>query len=101
MPLLASQSHEDQLEYVQEHDKITDSLEISGSNEMESGSTGKLNLKDKNAVETIYDIQCHLWKKYTWTNDIDWTLKMVRVRFVYSIFSFPVLHSTKSLSTTW
>ena len=60
MPLLASQSHEDQLEYVQEHDKITDSLEISGSNEVESGSTGKLNLKDKNAVETIYDIQCHL-----------------------------------------
>ena len=47
MQPLASGSHEDQLEYVQEHDKITDSLEISGSDEVESGSTGKLNLKDK------------------------------------------------------
>ena len=71
MQPLASGSHEDQLEYVQEHDKITDSLEISGSDEVESGSTGKLNLMVKNAVETIYDIQCHLWKK-VYMNEWHW-----------------------------
>ena len=56
MQLSAGPSHEHHLEYVQEHDKITDSPEISGSDEVESGGTGKLNLKVKNAVETIYDI---------------------------------------------
>ena len=56
MQLSAGPSHEHHLEYVQEHDKITDSPEISGSDEVESGSTGNLNLKVKNAVKTVYDI---------------------------------------------
>lgn len=57
MQLSAGPSREDETTtHVQEHDKITDSQEISGSDEVESGSTGKLNLKVKNAVETIYNI---------------------------------------------
>lgn len=58
MQLSAGPSHEHELTttHVQEHDKITDSPEISGSDEVESGSTGKLNSKVKNAVETINNI---------------------------------------------
>ena len=46
MQLLAV--NEDHLEDVQEHEEV------------EMDSTGKLNLKVKNAVETIYDVQYHL-----------------------------------------
>ena len=57
MQLSAGPSHEHETTtHVQEHDKITDSPEISGSDEVESGSTGKLNLKVKNAAGTIYNI---------------------------------------------
>lgn len=58
MQLLAV--NEDHLEDVQEHEERTDRLEILGSKEVEMDSPGKLNLKVKNAVETIYDVQHHL-----------------------------------------
>ena len=61
MQLLAV--NDDHLEYVQEHEERTDRLEILGSEEVEMDSTGKLNLKVKNAVGTIYDVQHHLWLK--------------------------------------
>ena len=56
MQLLAGPSHE----YVQEHEERTDRLEILESEEVEMDITGKLNLKVKNAVETINDVQRHL-----------------------------------------
>lgn len=59
MQLLAGPSHE----YVQEHEERTDRLEILESEEVEMDITGKLNLKVKNAVETINDVQRHLWLK--------------------------------------
>lgn len=42
MQLLAGPSHEDHLEYVQEHEERTDRLEILGSEEVEMDITGKL-----------------------------------------------------------
>lgn len=63
MQLLAGPSHEDHFEYVPKHKERTDRLEILESKEVEMDITGKLNLKVKNAVETINDVQRHLWLK--------------------------------------
>lgn len=63
MQLLAGPSHEDHFEYVPEHKERTDRLEILESKKVEMDITGKLNLKVKNAVETINDVQRHLWLK--------------------------------------
>ena len=60
MQLLAGPSHEDHFEYVPEHKERTGRLEILESEEVEMDITGKLNLKVKNAVETINDVQRHL-----------------------------------------
>ena len=60
MQLLAGPSHEDHHEDVKEHEERTDRMEILGSEEVEMEITGKLNLKVKNAVETINDVQRHL-----------------------------------------